>query len=487
MATIFKPTWTRVDAASGKRLRQRNAKWHVRYRDADGVLRPVPGYKDKEATRQLAAQLEKRAALQAVGVVDRFAEHRKRPLAEHIDDFKESLSAKGNTKPYVDLTTARVLRVLEECGFGRLGELDAPKVSAWLNAQRQAGLSLQSLNFYIAAVKSFCRWLVRSQRLAESPLAHLGGFNVRTDRRHDRRALTSEEFQRLLDATCFGETLLGVTPEDRAMLYLVAANTSLRASELRSLTQTSFDFKGKPHTVTVEAGYSKHRRRDVLPLREDLVEALQKWIAERRVLSLQPSTEPLWPGVWHKKAAEMVRGDLANAKIDYKDDVGRVFDFHAFRHQFLSSLAPSGAHPKATQSLARHSTITLTMDRYAHLGLVDMKRALDALPKLASPTVQENAARATGTDGRREDLLALPLARPADFSCPALSLADQQDCAAATSAAFAQLGPTKKLRAAQEALPSAAHMEAAPGFEPGYNGFANRCDESTTPFATNNF
>ncbi len=36
------------------------------------------------------------------------------------------------------------------------------------------------------------------------------------------------------------------------------------------------------------------------------------------------------------------------------------------------------------QTLARHSTITLTMDRYTHLALADLTSALDRLPALAS-------------------------------------------------------------------------------------------------------
>ena len=39
--------------------------------------------------------------------------------------------------------------------------------------------------------------------------------------------------------------------------------------------------------------------------------------------------------------------------------------FHALRHTFITNLARSGVHPKTAQSLARHSTITLTMDRYS--------------------------------------------------------------------------------------------------------------------------
>ena len=73
-------------------------------------------------------------------------------------------------------------------------------------------------------------------------------------------------------------------------------------------------------------------------------------------------------------------------------------DFHSFRHTFISNLARGGVHPKLAQALARHSTITLTMDRYSHTVLGEQSDALAALPDLTGPARQEQ--RATGTDGR---------------------------------------------------------------------------------------
>jgi superfamily II DNA or RNA helicase len=54
-------------------------------------------------------------------------------------------------------------------------------------------------------------------------------------------------------------------------------------------------------------------------------------------------------------------------------------DFHALRHGFVSRLASSGVHPKVAKELARHSTITLTMDRYAHVELDEMARGVNSL------------------------------------------------------------------------------------------------------------
>ena len=73
-------------------------------------------------------------------------------------------------------------------------------------------------------------------------------------------------------------------------------------------------------------------------------------------------------------------------------------DFHALRHTFISNQAGSGVHPKLAKELARHSTITLTMDRYSHVGLLDMNGALESLPGIPTRPPKPEIATATGTE-----------------------------------------------------------------------------------------
>ena len=55
------------------------------------------------------------------------------------------------------------------------------------------------------------------------------------------------------------------------------------------------------------------------------------------------------------------------------------------RHTIISSLANGGVHPKTAQLLARHSTISLTMDRYTHTLQGQEAAALSVLPDYALP------------------------------------------------------------------------------------------------------
>lgn len=74
-------------------------------------------------------------------------------------------------------------------------------------------------------------------------------------------------------------------------------------------------------------------------------------------------------------------------------------NFHSLRDTFICNLASSGAHTKLAKELARNSTITLTMDRYSHVGLFDMNAALQAMPGMSETVaIVGHQLRATGTE-----------------------------------------------------------------------------------------
>jgi integrase len=82
--------------------------------------------------------------------------------------------------------------------------------------------------------------------------------NGETDVRHARRDLSPDELARLLDATGKSRRekykLAGI---ERYFLYLTAAATGFRTSELASMTPESFDLDGDTPTATVQAACTK--------------------------------------------------------------------------------------------------------------------------------------------------------------------------------------------------------------------------------------
>jgi len=413
---IYKPKYT--DKA-GQAREVKN--YYIELRDSKGIIRRFPGFVDKAATESLGRQIKKliecrgsneplspelnrwlsrtpdklRQRFGKIGLIDLERASGGKPLAEHLADFQAALAAKGSTKDHVVLVVSRTRRIIDGCKFLFWQDISASKVQRYLaelriDTQDKKGISAQTFNFYLQALKEFCRWMVQDRRASESPVQHLKGLNVRTDRRHDRRALDPDEIRRLIETTTAQPERFGMSGPGRALLYRLAVESGLRANELRTLTAAAFDFENK--TVTLSAAYSKHRREDTLPLRPDTAAQLKEFIKGKL------------PGAMvfdmPKKTAKMLRPDLAAAGIAYKDEAGRYFDFHGLRHTTASLLVNANVNPKVAQSLMRHSDINLTLSRYTHTLTGQEAQAVAMLPDLSQPSRQSQAAVATGTDGK---------------------------------------------------------------------------------------
>jgi len=362
----------------------------------------VPLSEKKELSRRMLDKLRGDAQLDRVGLHNRCDKALAEPLVNHLDDYRQHLAGKNNTPGYTARRAGEVKAVLDGCGFTMWADIDPDKIMRWLAEQRdkdagiragkrggRSGFGLSNCNHYISAVKGFTRWLSKQQppRAPYDCLASLDKLNANTDKRVDRRALSSAEFALLVEAARISPLVYRkLSGPDRATLYTVAAYTGLRAGELASLTPGSFQLTAPP-LVMVEASYSKRRKFDKVPLQTDVAALLQAY------LDGKAPARRVWPGSWHERAATMIRLDLEAAGVACEDSRGRVYDFHALRHQFASNLAAAGVAPGVAKDLLRHSTIALTMDVYTHLG---MDLQAEALGKLNPPPGADVKPQAQG-------------------------------------------------------------------------------------------
>ena len=385
----------------------RTGPYYIAYTDANGVRQTLRGCADRQATEQLARKLEAEVMLRKRGVIDekadQYAQAEYIPLSAHLPEYRAVQRAKGVTEKQVRHVSQRAARVIGLCKANRISDLVPSVVQRAIGTLRNEGVSLQTCNHYLQAIKQFYRWLWRDGRTRENALAHLTGYNVKLDRRHDRRALELDELRRLLKVTHNGPIRFRMSGPERAMLYRLAIETGLRASELRSLRVLSFDFDRC--TVVVEAAYSKRRRQDVILLRSDTSAELREFLRAKT-----PNT-PAFKMPDKYRVADMLQADLADADIPYVDDAGRYADFHALRHCTGTLLAVSGVHPKVAQTIMRHSTPELTLNRYSHVGLRDQRQALEGLPSMKPDTMEQEAGSATGTDNLAADRSAAHLQR----------------------------------------------------------------------------
>jgi len=367
---------------------------------------------DKATAERIAAKYEAEAAARREGVIDatmeRFTIEARRPISQHIAEYKAHLSARQNTKKHVDQTVIQVEAIVSACNVQTAHDLTGAGVMQAIDGIRRFGtqrvdktgkripMSLRTCNSYLRSIKSFTRWLWMEKRSHDDLLIGLRGFNEEADRRHRRRELTSDEIGYLLQFVSTYTTPKHNLPgPDRAMLYRLALGTGFRAAELRSLKPESFDLQATSATVKVAAAYSKRRREDTQPLADDLAIRLEEWLAGH------PRGQLLF-GAMPGGTARMLRADLTAARrswigdaqgnelerlrreesdfLCYRNAAGAVADFHSTRHTFISGIVAGGASVKVAQELARHSTSRLTVDRYAHTRLNDLQNALSTLP-----------------------------------------------------------------------------------------------------------
>ena len=418
-SSLFRPTVIRyVDKAGkqvtkstvgAKRVREKSGTWRGRYLDANGKTRTVSLFEDKSLSKARLASIEQRVREELAGVRkhDPFEVHREVPLLcprcngdgcaddkgqsvscerSHLDDWAKTLRSRQRSEKHIFKLTSYLRRILEACEWKQLTDLSADDVEHYLCERRQQGMSIAGSNDYIAAAKNFGSWLIKSRpmRWHENQFVGLAKLNSDEDVRLERRPATVDELRTLIASTETANPFRGLSGKDRTVLYRVAVDTGFRASELASLTVRSLDLDAEVPTITVEAGYSKRRRRDVQPIRSELAAVLREWLQTRKrsVLKVDSADDKLWPGTWPERAAKMLRGDLEHAGLKAETEDGTL-DFHCLRRTFATNLARAGVSPKAAQELMRHSDINLTMSTYTNLMLRDVASDLDKLPSLS--------------------------------------------------------------------------------------------------------
>lgn len=380
-------------------------KYHVRFKDHAGVWRRLVLFTDYEVSAMFGRKLHQVVNLRACGepldgdlaewvdgltddhrdrlilwnVLDLKASMARTALSQHLDDWQQSILNDGSTSDHADEQRGRAGKLIHGCSFHRFADIDPLIAKGWIarNVKKH-----NTRNGYIGAIRQFCNWMVENGRATRSPVLKLKKVKV-TDKT-EKRALAIAQLQKLIETTRKSKDNSKMPGPERALLYLLACETGLRAAELRSLAVGNFDLAcdhttipPKQPTVRVQAAYAKNSRTDTLTLSVDLARCLRRHFAKK----LPAAAAFNMP----KKTAVMVRRDLERAGIPAVDATGGVFNFHALRTQTATDLARGGAHPAVAQRRLRHATVQLTLDVYTKLGLDEHQdAALKALPKLAT-------------------------------------------------------------------------------------------------------
>ncbi len=383
--------------------------WCAMVRGADGRRKPVRFSTDKDAAAVMLVDLLKDIERRKAGVIDRFADHRKTPLAVHLTAWRTSLSANDRSPEYVAEKSMRVRKAFDACGFVFPRDLNATPLEQYLatltvaprtasKAGKMAKAPPRTRNHTLQALKQFVRWLVVNDRLARDPLARLKPINPKAGITRRRAEFSLEDLATLYAVTAERKTLRDLNGPVRVMLYRVAVNTGYRVSELAALTVESFDLTAAPPTVVLSGDHTKNG----LPARQPIPRELARDLAA----FLTGRTGIVWPGTWVDRSAGMLAKDMKTAGLlvvvpGPEGDETR--DFHAFRATYITNVIRGGADLKQAMTLARHSDPKLTAGTYARARMEDLGALVNALPTGTLQVANQVATSDGGREGSETD------------------------------------------------------------------------------------
>jgi integrase len=361
------------------RIYKRGQVWYCDYIDANGNrVRKNTKMKDKQLANKVLHLWEGDQRQIEVGLKQ----------ATRAGDLIESLlfqfiAAKQTartSKDHIDRTIQLVRAVCSFNGWKLLGDISADGVNKFgQHLIEQEGQAARTIASMITAMRTFCRWCVRTRALLADPTASVAKPSIQSDRRIERRMLSPEEWAWIKTTLKVENVRNGQSSDERLLMYRLAIETGLRSNELRSLKCSSLVLNGSEPHVIAKAKITKNS------------ELAKQYVSDQLAADLRSHIKGKRPGsavfnvVSRLEMARTLRSDLDDARtlwlaspdgkhgddsdfLSSPDSQGEVIDFHSLRHTCGAWLVQQGVTLAEVKEIMRHSTITLTIDCYGHLA-----------------------------------------------------------------------------------------------------------------------
>jgi integrase/recombinase XerD len=275
-------------------------------------------------------------------------------LNSYFDHLLIEKGVADNTLEAYRRDLKRYVSFLEQKGLTDVRSVIPKTVIEFLVQIKGEGLSANSMNRSLAALRGFYKFLLQEKAVEESPLANIELAKVWM-RLPD--TVSPEEMNLILSQP--GDQTPAAL-RDTAMLELLYA-TGLRVSELISLTMNSINWQ--VGFLIVMGKGSKER---VVPIGKTAYDCVRRYVDEARPRLLKSkTTEVLF---LNRFGGALSRQGLWKIIVHYAQKAGLQKNVHphTFRHSFASHLLEGGADLRAVQVMLGHADISTTQI-YTHV------------------------------------------------------------------------------------------------------------------------
>ncbi|MDR1780279.1 MAG: tyrosine recombinase XerC [Tannerella sp.] len=245
--------------------------------------------------------------------------------------------------------------------------IESDEIRDWLASLLQEGITARSVNRKLSALRSYFKYLLKRDAVANDPLRLINGPK-------SKAALPSfideKDMSELLDGEEFDSDFAGI--RDRLMMELLY-ETGIRRAELVGIRRSDIDMDAMTLKVT-----GKRNKQRLIPFAGRLKRMLESYL-EQKDKTIADSDSLLFVRANGKPLTVNIIYYLVKKRLGAVSAAGKRSP-HVLRHTFATSMLNNGAELNAVKELLGHSSLASTAV-YTHLTFEDLKRVYNAHPR----------------------------------------------------------------------------------------------------------
>ncbi len=236
--------------------------------------------------------------------------------------------------------------------------ISASMVRSWLAELKEEEISSKTINRKISSLKSYYKYHLKTGALIKSPMGTIIAPKIS---KRLPQFVEQIDMDHLFQHMPFSDDWKGRTER---LVILLFYSTGMRLSELIQLKELQLDASHQQVKVL-----GKGNKERIIPINKDLIEQLQKYIAEKpsnarlsEHLFVAESGKPLQP----RSVYSFIKAKLSEVTTIKKKSP------HILRHSFATHLMNNGADLNAVKELLGHSSLAATQV-YTHNTIEKLK------------------------------------------------------------------------------------------------------------------
>lgn len=306
--------------------------------------------------------------------------------------YAKKNAQRPNVKKSTQLGRKYLMQALEDdiLGSRSIDSIKPSDVREWAIRMKEKGFSYKTISNYKRSLKASYYMAIEDDYVRKNPF----DFNlseVIEDDSKPKSTLSEEQEQALLDFMAHDSVYQKYYDD-----VLILLKTGLRISEFCGLTRSDLDFHN--HSISVnhqllkdKNGYyidepkTKSGIRKV-PMSDETEQAFQRVLKRKQKAKIKEIDGYRHFLFLNTKGYPMIESTYKSALNGIVKKYNKTHDEplpkitpHILRHNFCTKLANMNVNPKNLQYIMGHSSITITLDLYAHSSEAGANRELRSL------------------------------------------------------------------------------------------------------------